>query len=625
MTHETCHVYIRLQYSSSLVSRVRLELPIFYKLDSKMSLLEATAAAFVFTILCSVAVSKYDTNMNSIDNSIEGSIDNSIGSILCQVELEFLGVFKCTSQGVLLKLGYCATYKEGEGIFISNCPYFQLEGHNVTNREAGYICLPDNISELNDYMCGPMNRKGLLCKECIDEFGPSVTSLGYKCSNCTDAWYGIPLYIAVELFPVTLFYLIILIFRIHLASAPMVLFILHCHLIMYILLLNFGRDDVIKQLLLQTEHSPILIVVLSLLGIWNLDFIRYIVPPFCVSSRLLPSHIELLRCTATFYPLFLIFSTCICIELHGRNFRLLVWFCRPLLRCFKRLQRKWDTQNDIIDVFASFFLLFYVKLLCLGSALFRFLPLKYTLNGVVQRKHADIDGNFSRSKFAYLALPLMFIFNVLPVLLLVLYPFKLFRRCLSKCRLDQLFVTTFVEKFHGCYRDGLDSGRDLRSFSGLYFLLVLSLNQIHHSFVRKLNKSPWLILAFVFLTFTLVIALVQPYKKKLFNVLDSLLLAHLTVACLLLSREYFPGDDTQIFAVILLPTALFGLLAVFKVIAKVRNGLLKPYKHCYSCKWFKQLFKHGDTVAIEKFRTLGNPTASVINITTYGTFSELIQ
>ena len=98
------------------------------------------------------------------------------------------------------------------------------------------------------------------------------------------------------------------------------------------------------------------------------------------------------------------------------------------------------------------------------SWIFRFLPLKYTLNGVVQQRHADIDGNFTRSNYAYLALPLMFIFNVLPVLLLVLYPFKLFRTCLSKCRLDQLFVTTFVEKFHGCYRDGLDCDRDLKSF-----------------------------------------------------------------------------------------------------------------------------------------------------------------
>ena len=579
-----------------------------------MSVLEASAA-IVFTILC--LVGKYE----AVDASIK--IDDPIESVLCQVEQQFYGVLKCTSQGVLLKFGFCATYKEGEGIFISSCPYFRLKGHNVTDLESGYIRLPDNISELNGYMCGPMNRKGLLCKDCIDGFGPSVTSLGYKCSNCTDAWYGIPLYLAVELIPITLFYLTILIFKIHLASAPMVLFILYCHAIMCTVL--FGRDEVIERLLLQGEHSPLLIVVLSLFGIWNLDFIRYIAPPFCVSSRLLPSHIELLNYSTTFYPLFLIFFTCICIELHGRNFRPLVWLWRPMYRCFIRLQRKWNTQNDIIDVFASFFLLFYVKILCLGSAVFRHFPLKYTLKGVVQREDANIDGHFSRSNYVYLAIPLMFLFNILPVLLLVFYPLKLFRRCISKCKLDKLFVTAFVEKFHGCYRDGLDGGRDLRSFSGLYFFLMLSVNQIHNHIFRKLNiLSPWLALAVVFLAFTLLIALVQPYKKKHINVLDSLLLAHFTVVCLFLSRDYFPGDETQILAVILFPTAMFGLFAVFKVIAKVRIGPSRRYKCC--CEWCKQLFKHSETVAIENHnsRQLINPTASFIDIRKYGTFSEIL-
>ena len=33
----------------------------------------------------------------------------------------------------------------------------------VSISEPGYIELPSNISELNDYMCGPMKREDLLC------------------------------------------------------------------------------------------------------------------------------------------------------------------------------------------------------------------------------------------------------------------------------------------------------------------------------------------------------------------------------------------------------------------------------------------------------------------------------
>ena len=362
--------------------------------------------------------------------------------------------------------------------------------------------------------------------------------------------------------------------------------------------------------------------MLTFLGIWNLDFVRYIAPPFCVSSKLLPSHIELLDYSTNFYPLLLIFITCTCIELHDHNCRPLVWFWRPFHKCFSRLQRKWDTRNDIIDVFASFFLLFYVKLIYLGSALYRCFPLKSTLKG--RNGCVTIDGHFSRPKYIYIIIPfIFFVFNVLPVLLLVLYPFKLFRRCLSKCKLDRLFVITFVEKFHGCYRDGLDGGRDMRSFCGLYSFLVILLTQGHHLFLRKWNISYWLYLAFIFLTFALLVALIQPYKKKYLNALDSLLLAHFTVLCLLLSRDYFPGDETQSLVVMLLPSTVFGVFVIFKIIAKYRLWLLRWYECC--CKWCKRLFKHSENVVVKNYhsRQLINPTATFVDVRKYGTFSEI--
>ena len=73
------------------------------------------------------------------------------------------------------------------------------------------------------------------------------------------------------------------------------------------------------------------------------------------------------------------------------------------------------------------------------------------------------------------ALVICIIFNLLPILLLVLYPFGRFRRMLSKLRLDRISLTIFIEKFHCCYRDGLDGKRDMRYFSGVYFFLEIPL------------------------------------------------------------------------------------------------------------------------------------------------------
>ena len=120
-------------------------------------------------------------------------------------------------------------------------------------------------------MCKPMNRKGFLCKDCIEGFGPSVTSVGYVCSNCSAGWYGVPLYLLVELLPVTLFYMVIFVLQIRLTSAPMTCFIMYSQLIMLELVVE-KRSPV--DLLPPT--NPLYKVTLVLYGIWNLDFFRYV-------------------------------------------------------------------------------------------------------------------------------------------------------------------------------------------------------------------------------------------------------------------------------------------------------------------------------------------------------------
>ena len=124
------------------------------------------------------------------------------------------------------------------------------------------------------------------------------------------------------------------------------------------------------------------------------------------------------------------------------------------------------------------------------------------------------------------------------VLLLILYPFKYFRDfCFfSKCGfLNCTSVTIFVEKFHSCYRNGLDGGRDMRSFSGLYFgLRIVST----FYFVTYRFLPQWTYEAILFLSAAMLIALVQPYKKTHMNVLNSLsVLSLLAMNCLLLSTS----------------------------------------------------------------------------------------
>ena len=103
--------------------------------------------------------------------------------------------------------------------------------NNVTTPD--YITLPVSLNELNDYMCGPLNRKGLLCSECADGFGYSLSSFSYKCVNCTYTWYNIPVYLVAQFVPTTILYIVILVFRLSAISPPMPCFIMYAQLVVF--------------------------------------------------------------------------------------------------------------------------------------------------------------------------------------------------------------------------------------------------------------------------------------------------------------------------------------------------------------------------------------------------------
>ena len=147
------------------------------------------------------------------------------------------------------------------------------------------------------------------------------------------------------------------------------------------------------------------------------------------------------------------------------------------------------------------------------------------------------------------------IINVFPTLLLVLYPIRLFKACLSKCRLDGIVITTFVNKFHGCYRDGLDGGWDTRSLSGLYFFIRISI------IFTRLMKN--IFTPNVWLSFSLVSSLTHCSLHSASHIrrptwtyiFDTILLANLSVMCLLLSSEYFKTQAIKVFILLLLMMA----------------------------------------------------------------------
>ena len=440
---------------------------------------------------------------------------------------------KCTAN-VLLSIGHCVTYDGKNSLYEIKCPYFQAKGHQISTgySEAGYIKLPDDISELNDYMCGPMNRKGFLCEECIGNFSLSMTSMGNKCSNCTDVLYGIPLYLLVELVPITGFYLLIFIFQIHITSPPMVSFIFYSQAFMYYMVVD--RPPPLEKVVPQYENNFWCNLNLFVYSPWNLDFIRYILPPFCVFEGLSMKYVAILSYVSVVYPLVLILVTWVCIELHGRGFKPIACIVVIFHKCLAKLKQDWGDKRDVVDVFSAFFLLSYSKLMY-QSSLFLVCDKVTHLHGM--RGHWGVKyimkydsnvlcGSSMHVTIAVVSVQIIFVFSVLPALLLTLYPFKIVRSCLSKCRLDTLCLSAFMDKFHGCYRNGLNGGRDVRSFAGLYFFIRVLLFLYYPCQLYKITFSFGSYLVLIFLSATLLIAIVRPYKESYMNVFDTVILGH---------------------------------------------------------------------------------------------------
>jgi hypothetical protein len=77
-----------------------------------------------------------------------------------------------------------------------------------------------------------------------------------------------------------------------------------------------------------------------------------------------------------------------------------------------------------------------------------------------------------------------------------------------------------MEKFHFGYGDGLDGTKDMRSFSGIYFLLRIIIYSAEAVSRATLDLDPYFAQGFIFSVAALIIALSRPYKRKYMNIMD---------------------------------------------------------------------------------------------------------
>ena len=427
----------------------------------------------------------------------------------------------------MLCLSYCMTYNESTDVtVVGSCPY---NSHKTDYQEL-YVKLPQNVSHLNEFMCGGLNRTGPLCSHCQEGLGIPVFSYTLGCLQCLKGLSGWLLYIFLAVFPTTIFFLIVIIFQIRVTSAPMNAFIFFCQV-----LSNVVNSLPYTFLTASPFVRNMTIVFSTLFGFWNLDFFRYVIPSFCASDQLNPIQVVTLEYVVAFYPLLLIFTTYICVELHARDCRLIVWLWKPFSRCLAFVLRGRELKFSLVHAFSSFLLLSYSKILFVSfqllSATKRYNPYGQMVGPTMVFYDASI-GYFSTPHlpFALLAICVLCVFVVLPALVLLLYPTRAFQRSLGCCRVRWLALHAFADTFNGYYKNGTEGTRDYHYFAGLYVILrIVLLLVVILGFFRQYY---WMIVIMCCAVTSLLFAILHPYKNNWINVWDSVVFALMTFSLL---------------------------------------------------------------------------------------------
>ena len=452
-----------------------------------------------------------------VENTTCGSWLTPGNSSNCSCGSSLGGIVDCdnSSGKVSLLRCYCMTFDVNERVLVvGRCLY------GCVNKRYGnsYYHRPSNRSKLNE-LCSKYHRKGQLCGECENGSALPVYSYNTSCVYCRNHVSNWIKYVAASFLPLTLFFFIIVTCRLSVTSGVMNAFVLLSQTLTipavtrsYVLALEsaYGSSSTVFH---------VYAVSFTLYSMWNLDFLRALYTPFCLHPESTTLQILALDYVVAVYPLVLLFVVYLFVKLHDSNFKLIVCLWSPFHRCFVHFRRDWNIKTSLIDSFATFLLLSYMKFLSVSFDLLVAEPIFNISGKTLSKYYLYWDGTIEffgseHLPYAILAITVLIIFCILPLLLLCLYPCRWFQKCLNCCKFQNQTLHIFMDAFQGCYKDGTNGSRDCRWFAGLYLffriLIMILMGVTISQFFFPLGGCAILVLL-------LLTAVLQPYKDNAHN------------------------------------------------------------------------------------------------------------
>ena len=445
---------------------------------------------------------------------------------------------KCYRDTLVIYNNLCLTWdNQTDSIHASYCLFIPID-RAWCKRDSYAISAKFRGPELNKWMCGKLNRQGTQCRQCISGYGPAALSDGVSCADCSKHRHLWILNLLLQLSCLTIMFIIIMVLQIKGTASPWNAIITYTQLTVNALMYNVHLRNHIECYVGKRVNTALITV----LGVSNLDFLRLIIPPLCISSSLKAIDTLIFDYIIALYPILLTIVVYALIEVHDHNCRIVVILSFPLRKLYHYFHERWDPKQCILSTFATFLLLSYSKLLFVSSN-FLFTVQSYNSTGDLVPDSTVLlyDPNIPcfKSKhipYIVIALAAITIFILLPPLLLLLYPTHLFKRlltCYGFQRWDILHM--IMDTFQGWYKDGTEGTYDYRPLSALYMILRIGLVAEYLTVIGLSLYSSgglkWKVtgLSHIFIATLLFIA--KPYKKHWMNVTDGFILIFIGLCC----------------------------------------------------------------------------------------------
>ena len=245
---------------------------------------------------------------------------------------------------------------------------------------------------------------------------------------------------------------------------------------------------------------------------WNLDLFRSILPDICLNVTTLQALA--LEYLIALYPFVLILISYFLIILYDKQASVIVTIWKPFNKVLTKFRKSWDIRTSVLDSFATFFLLSYIKVLSvtadilIPTQIFQLSSDKSKF-GVYYSPSVTYFGD-QHLPYAILAIILVTLFVSIPTMIFTFYSCQFFQKFLSLFPINWHFLHAFVDSFQGCYKDGTEPRTfDCRWFS-VPMLLVWPILLIIYSFTLSTMFFTYSLIVIVILLIAMIN--IQPLK-----------------------------------------------------------------------------------------------------------------